>query len=389
MAKIGTLFARIWFANGKVRSRGGIMKTRVVIVPVLLIALALGLTSALSAAPQQKDKTKEQAKPQEKVFIPKEVKSVIQEGLAVRQGRQDIPVKISQSVYLPARENFHVVFFMNIKNSALGYAPATAVPAEPKPEKKGPQEAPAQEPAANLQASFNVFLQFNRFDETGETQVFREVYIPATMQVPAAGYEPEKEDLYSVGYPLPFGHYLLAAALTSLDLQKIGVSYHEFTIPDPAQFTKTLDTSPIFFVKQMEQMEAPEQRTVFHKGAFTYSVLKIVPNLENVFNPGENLDIFFFIFGAQPNPSQQYEIEINFEVKQGEQTSLKWAGQTYNSPLISQPLPMKQTVKIKKGDEPERTELRDLPAGTYSLVVNILDKVSQNSGVKTVDITVQ
>jgi hypothetical protein len=136
-------------------------------------------------------------------------------------------------------------------------------------------------------------------------------------------------------------------------------------------------------------MEAAEQRTAFHKGAFTYSILKIVPNLEKVFKPGENLDIFFFIFGAQPNPSQQYEIEINFEVKQGEQSALKWAGQTYNSPLISQPLPMKQTVKIKKGDEPERTEQRDLPAGNYTLIVTILDKVSQNTGVKTVDISVQ
>jgi hypothetical protein len=249
---------------------------------------------------------------------------------------------------------------MNIKNSALGFAPVTA---EPQPEKKGPQEA-VQEAAENLKASFNVFLQFNRLDDTGGSQLFREVYAPAAIEVPAAGFEAEKEDLYSVGYPLPFGRYLLAAAVTSLDLQKIGIAYHEFTIPDPSQFSKSLDTSPIFFVKQMDQMEAAEQRTVFHKDVFTYSVLKIVPNLEKTFKPGENLDIFFFIFGAQPNSSQQYEIEINFEVKQGDQSSIKWASQTYNSPLISQPLPMKQTVKIKKGDEPERTEQRDLPAGS-------------------------
>jgi hypothetical protein len=50
---------------------------------------------------------------------------------------------------------------------------------------------------------------------------------------------------------------------------------------------------------------------------------------------------------------------------------------------------MKQTVRIKKGDEPERTEQRDLPAGSYTLVINILDKVSQNTGIKTLDITVK
>jgi hypothetical protein len=376
-------------ADSKALSRGGIMKAKGIIVPVLLIALVLSLTASLSVAAQQKDKNKEQTKQQEKVFIPKEVKSAIQEGLADRQGRQDIPVKIFQSLYLPARENFQVVFLMNIKNSALGFAPATAVPAEAKTEKKGPQETPAQEAVEKLQAGFNVFLQFNRLNDAGEPEVFKEVYVPANIQVPAAEFDPEKEDVYSVGYPLPFGHYLLAAAVTSLDLQQMGIAYHELTIPDPSQFTKTLDTTPIFFVKQMDQMEAVEQRTVFHRGLFTYSVLKIVPNIEKVFQPGENLDIFFFIFGAQHNQSQQYDIEINFEIKQGEQSSIKWSPQTYNSPLISQPLPMKQTVRIKKGEEPERTEQRDLPAGSYTLVINILDKISQYTGVKTVELTVK
>jgi hypothetical protein len=372
-------------------SRGGIMKAKVFIVPVLLIALGLGLMTSLSPAAQQKDKDKkkEQAKQQEKVFIPKEAKSAIQEGLADRQGRQDIPVNIFQSLYLPARENFQVVFLMNIKNSALGFAPAAAVPAEPKAEKKGPQETPVQEAVEKLQASFNVFLQFNRLNESGEPEVFREVYVPAKIEVPAAGFDREKEDIYSVGYPLPFGHYLMAVAVASLDLQQMGVAYHEFTIPDPSQFSKALDTTSIFFVKQMDQMESVEQRTVFHRGLFTYSVLKIVPNIEKVFQPGENLDIFFFIFGAQANQSQQYDLEINFEIKQGETSAIKWSPQAYNSPLISQPLPMKQTVRIKKGTEPERIEQRDLPAGSYTLVINILDKISQNSGVKTVDLTVK
>jgi hypothetical protein len=378
-------------AKSDALSRGGIMKAKVFIVPVLLIALGLGLMTSLSPAAQQKDKDKkkEQAKQQEKVFIPKEAKSAIQEGLTDRQGRQDIPVNIFQSLYLPARENFQVVFLMNIKNSALGFAPATAVPAEPKAEKNGPQETPVQEAVEKLQASFNVFLQFNRLNESGEPEVFREVYVPAKIEVPAAGFDPEKEDIYSVGYPLPFGHYLMAVAVASLDLQQMGVAYHEFTIPDPSQFSKALDTTSIFFVKQMDQMESVEQRTVFHRGLFTYSVLKIVPNIEKVFQPGENLDIFFFIFGAQANQSQQYDLEINFEIKQGETSAIKWSPQTYNSPLISQPLPMKQTVRVKKGTEPERIEQRDLPAGSYTLVINILDKISQNTGVKTVDLTVK
>ncbi|MBP1767524.1 MAG: hypothetical protein H6P98_1639 [Candidatus Aminicenantes bacterium] len=359
------------------------MKAKGIIVPFILLAMGLSLVTGLSLAAQQKDKK------QDKIFIPKEVSSLIQDGLASRQGRQDIPVNIFRTLYLPAKENFQAIFLMNIKNSALGFAPAA--PAAPGTEagKNGPQETAAQEAGETLQAGFNVFLQFNRLDDSGEPSVFREVYVPATIQVPAAGFDPEKEDLYSVGYPLPFGHYLLALAVTSLDLKSVGIAYHEFTIPDPSQFSKTLDTTPVFFVKQMDQMEAVEQRTVFHRGMFTYSVLKVVPNIDNSFQLGENLDIFFYIFGAKPNSSQQYDIEINFEVKQGEQSSIKWSSQTYNSPLISQPLPMKQTVKIKKGDEPERIEQRDLPAGSYTLVISVLDKASQNSVVKTLDITVK
>jgi hypothetical protein len=382
-------FLHVFVADENALSRGGIMRAKGIIVPVLLIALVLGLTANLSATAQEKDKKKEQTKPAEKIFIPKEVKAIIQEGLTARKGRQDIPFEISQSLYLPARENFHIVFLMNLKNSDLGFAPVTAAPAEPKAEKKGPQQTPAPETPQNLQANFNVFLEFNKLDEAGVPTVFKEVYVPANIQVPAAGYDPEKVEIYSVGYPLPFGHYLLGVALTSLDLQKISTAYYEFTIPDPAQFLKNLDTTSVFFVKQLDQMEAVEQRANFHKGYFTYSVLKVVPNLEKVFAPGENLDIFFFIFGAQPNPSQQYDIEVNFEVKKGEESVLKWAAQTYTSPLISQPLPMKQTVKIKKGDEPEKIEQRDLPAGSYTLYINMLDKVSQNTGVKTVEVTVK
>jgi hypothetical protein len=358
------------------------MKAKGMIIPVLLLALGIGFMTGLSPAAQQKDKK------QEKIFIPKEVSALIQEGMSARQGRQDIPVTIFKTYYFPARENFQAVFLMNIKNSALGFVPAAA-PTGNEPIIKGPQETAAQATVEMLQAGFNVFLQFNRLDDAGQSSVFKEVYVPAAIQVPAAGFDPEKEDLYSVGYPLPFGRYLLALAVTSLDLKNVGIAYHEFTIPDPSQFSKALETTPIFFIKQMDQMESVEQRTIFHKGLFTYSVLKVIPNIDNVFQAGENLDIFFYIFGAKPNDSQQYDIEINFEVKQGEQSAIKWSQQTYNSPLISQPLPMKQTVRIKKGEEPERIEQRDLPAGNYTLSVSILDKVSQNSVVKTIDITVK
>jgi hypothetical protein len=365
------------------------MRIQKIIVPVLVIAIVFALSTGLSAG--QKDKGKQQAKqpPQEKVFIPKEIKAIMAEGMATKQGRQDIPVSVFYNLFLPAQQNFHDIFFFKIKNSALGFAPVTAAPpAPPAPPKKGPQVAATQETPQVLQANFNLFVQYNLIKEGGQPESVKEIYIPCAVQAPSAGFDQEAEDTYTFGYPMPAGHYLVAFAVTSLDLKKIGIAYYDFSVPDPSTFVKNLDTTPIFFVKEMDQMEAVETRTVLHRGFFTYSVLKVVPNLDKTFSAGQNLDIFFFIFGTQANPQGQSDIEVAFEVKKGEESAIRWAPQTYTNPLVSQPLPLKQTLNIKTGDQ-ERTETKDLPPGNYALSVKVTDKVSGKTTTKLVDFTMK
>ncbi len=365
------------------------MTAKKLIIPLIMTAIMACLfVPLLNAAAQRPQAKEKQAKTEERIFIPKEIKAILEEGLSTKQGRQDIPVNIFHNLFLPARENLHVIFFLKIKNSGLGFSPVGTSVA-PKTDKiSGPafQEAVAQEPA-QLQASFNVFLEFNRL-ENGEPKNFREVYVPSSAQLKSDAFDPEKEETYAIGYPLPPGRYLLALAVTSLDLQKIGTAYYEFALPDTATLTKELETTPVFFVKELEQMEAPETRTMVHQGYCTYSILKIVPNLDKVFSAGENLDIFYFIFGVQPNEEQKFDIEVNYEVKKGEEAAIRWTPQKYNSPLVSQPLPLKQTVQIKTGEE-VKTEQRDLAAGNYTLIIKIDDKVSGKSVSKTVDFEVK
>jgi len=365
------------------------MKAKNFYIPALLAGVLILLLVPTNAI-AQKDKPQKAAK-EEKVFIPKEIREVIQEGLASRQGRQDFPINIFHSLFLPAQQNFHAVFFLNIKNSALGYAAMGAVVPEKEKSKEQPESAPevsSGQEAGMLEAKFNVFLQFNRLEQDAEPQVFKEVYVPASIQVQEAGFDAEKEDIYTFGYPLPSGHYLLAMAVASLDLKQVGTAYYELTLPDASQFSKAIDTTPMFFLKSYEKIDAPETRTLIHKGYFTYSVLKIVPNIEKIFAAGENLDIFFYVFGAQQNEQQQCALDINFEVKKGEDYAIRWAPQTYNTPLISQPLPMKQTVIIKS-KAGEKTEERDLTPGKYTLVTTIKDGVSGNGVTKTLDFEVK
>lgn len=364
------------------------MKIKPPSTPWLLMAILLVFSSGLIAsADLQRQKNQPQPQKGTPIYIPNEVKSVMLQGMPERQARLDIPFTVTHNLFLPAQSGFHTVFFLKIKNGELGYHPAAAEKTEGKNEPK-PQETQAQ-PATGpqLQATFNVFLMFNVL-EGGQTKTLREVYIPCNIMVAQEGFDPEKEDYYTFGYPLPAGNYLLAVALTSLDLKKIGVQYYEFSLPDPASFTDTMETTPIFFVKSMERIEAPEMRPTLHKDYFTYSVLKIVPNVDRVFAVGENLDIFFFILGAQPTAEQKYNIETNYEVKQNDELAIRWAPGSYDSPLISQPLPLQQTVIIKKGEE-QRQETRDLPAGKYVLGIQVQDKVSGKTLTKTIDFEVR
>lgn len=364
------------------------MKIKPPFVPWLLVAILLVFSAGLFASPDlQRQKNQPQPQKGTPIYIPNEVKTVMLQGMPERQARLDIPFTVTHNIFLPAQSGFHTVFFLKIKNAELDYHPAVAEKKEAKNE-SNPQETQAQPSSeSQLQATFNVFLMFNIL-EAGQTKTLREVYIPCNIMVPQGALDPEKEDYYTFGYPLAAGNYLLAVAITSLDLKKIGLQYYEFSLPDPASFTDTMETTPIFFVKSMERIDAPEMRPTLHKDYFTYSVLKIFPNVERIFAVGENLDIFFFILGAQPAAEQKYNIETNYEVKQNDELAIRWAPGTYDSPLISQPLPLQQTVIIKKGEE-QRQETRDLPAGKYVLGIQIQDKVSGKTLSKTVDFEVR
>lgn len=343
------------------------------IVPVLLAGIIL----TCLAAPVAAQKEKEKAQPT-KVYIPKEVKDPMTAGMAARQARLDIPFEVFKTLYLPAQQAFYNVFFLKIKNADLGFVPAPAAVVDP--------AAPAAAP--KLKATLNMFMAFHKIEGGKPGALVKEVYVPVALEADQAGFDPAKEDWYTVGYPLMPGQYLASLAVCSQDLKKIGLQYVEFTLPDPKSFTSSMDMTPFFFMKEYKQVQAPETKAELHKGFFMYSVLQVTPNIENVFAVGEGLDMFFYLFGAQPKEGGKCDIEINFEVMQGDKSAIKYALGKFESPLVSQPLQLKQTLQIKKGEE-TRSETRDLVAGAYTLVLKITDKVSGLKMEKKIDFTVK
>ncbi len=350
-----------------------------------LLVLSLGLVFSLVASTEilaQEQEQEEQAPAP--IAIPDQVKSVLQQGMATKESRMDIPFTFVKNIFLPAQQNLHSIFFFKVKNSALGFAPPPGAA-----EQEEEQEVSSFETtAAQLQTQCHLFMIFNQID--GDFS--KDVYVPMNLQADGGTFDAEKEEIYSTGYPLPPGKYILSMAITSQNLEKIGTQYYEFTLPNPNGFTDALGTTPVFFVKKITRLAAPETVTMVHKDYFTYSVLQVETNLDHVFTAGDNLDVFLFIFGAQPDEQNRNDIVVNYEVKKGDEAIIKYAETAYDNPLISQPLPLKRTVLIRttKGEETkERKETRDLEPGTYSLDILIKDNLSGKTLTKTVEFSIQ
>jgi hypothetical protein len=372
------------------------MKAPKTIVVALVLVFALSFITGFSqAAPGQKQEPKKpEAKQPQREILPKEIKAAVQEGLVTRQGRQDIPVTIFKSLVFPVQGGMHMVLFFKAKNADLGYA--TPAPAAPPAKNQPAQPAPAP---GMLEARLGLAIELFQPDETGALKSVREYLLPVTLQTEANGYDANKEEWYTIGFPQPFGKYTLAMVLSpidpkkgTVDVKKLGIAYYDIVLPGPETYAGALETTPIFLVRSMESMPTYEQRPTVHKGLFTFSVLQIVPNIDNVVTAEDKgqIEAIFFILGAKPKeepaqmqslPTQQeskpqqpkYDIEVNFEVqKEDGSLAVRWQSQSFMNPLVDQTLPLKKTTKT--GD---KTEVKDLEPGKYNLVLKILDKVSQ------------
>jgi len=367
------------------------MKIRNLITPVFALGFILSLLLLPCLAAQEK-KQEEKAQESKPVFIPQEVKSVFEEGIKTRQARLDIPFTIIKHLFLPAQENMHSIFLFKVKNVDLGFYPIAPIPESPekKEQKEEVKEAPPESEIipAKLQSNSRIFLQFNKLKGNEPGKMIKEIYIPVNFQVESSSYEPDKEELYTTAYPLPPGNYIISMAITSLNYEKIGTQYFEFSLPNPFSFTDSLDTTPLFFVQNVKRVDSAELQPEIHKDFFTWSILQIEANFERILSSRELFELFFYIFGVQASKDGKYNIEVNYEVLKGEEKAIRFAPGIYDLPLVSQSLRLKQTLTIKS-EEGERKETRDLEPGRYTLSIKITDKISGKSVTKTMDFEVK
>jgi len=113
-----------------------------------------------------------------------------------------------------------------------------------------------------------------------------------------------------------------------------------------------------------------------------------VPNIDRVFAPTDSLDIFYTILGAKQTADGKNSIEVVYEVDKGAEPAIKYQAAMQEAPLVSQPLPLKQTVQIKTGDQ-VKTDVRDLAAGPYTLKLKITDMLTKTDKDPGISITKQ
>jgi hypothetical protein len=341
---------------------GGKMRASRTIVPALALFAILGiLAGSVQAAPAQQKK--QEPKPAAKASMPKEIEAVIQEGLAARQGRQDMPFSLVKTLVLPAQaNNLYPIFFFKAKNGDLGYAPSLTG-------------------SGAMETTFNVFFEFFQPDATGALKSRFGGKTQAALSTDGTGYAPEKEDWYSFGMTLPAGKYTMALVLGTPDMKKLSVAYSELALPGPDAYETTLWPTDPIIIMAMDQVD-PDQRPTIHRGYFTWGAAKVVHNAAYEIGVGENLEILFFVLGAAAKdpaaPRPALDLEVNYEVQSLDgKPVIKWTPQSYELYLVNQPLPLFQTIqKLDEKGTVLSEEKKPLVAGSYNLAITVTDKVS-------------
>ncbi len=306
---------------------------KLIIIPILTFALLLPIYS-------QKGK-------EEKIIkIPEEVSQIMALNIAERKSRIDIPVEFKDYLFYPGSlENVFVAFIFKIKNESIF----------------------SSELQGKMVGELDTFLRFYSTDEKGmPKKVVKEVYLPLKEVVEKENYNPEASHYYSIIQTILPGKYILSYSLATPDLKKISVDYADITIPDIIKVEK-LETTPLFFLKPLKILDAPQTSAIIQKDSFTYGRIQIEPYFKNKFRGNENIELFYFILGASTSSRGTYDFEINYKLKKGEEEKIKFASQVLENqraPIISHPMP------IFSSDE-------KLELGDYTLQIFIKDK---NSG---------
>jgi len=112
----------------------------------------------------------------------------------------------------------------------------------------------------------------------------------------------------------------------------------------------------------ISQKESPPQRDAL-QDTLPLGPIAFKADLDSSFSPEEQMELFYFVTGYGVDPAtNRPSFTIRYIIKQDNQAILQLPDRTTSSPSISQPFPL---------------NLLQLPAGEYTLEINLTDNLTQ------------
>jgi len=290
--------------------------------------------------------------------IPEKILKLLDGGLAKRKGRQDIFLFVAGHSVLPGEQNeMFGAFNIKVKSGDLD------------PSKVG---------SGRLEAYLSVFARFHPLTAGAPEAAIRELRFPGYFYMGEDQFDPKREDLYCYGYSLPPGGYVMALAVATKDLKRIGVTYYEFVLPE-ASGTTGLDLTSVVIAKDIQSSPAMGPRPYLSLGSYKYPGREIHPNVDGMIGGGESLKIIFGVLGAKRTAQKKVSLEVSYEIRQEDKSILSFPKAAVTAPLVEASLPLKTKGSGKAAASVE------LPSGNYTLVIRILDKLSNKAAENKID----
>ncbi len=141
------------------------MKLKSLNIIVLIFGLIIGTLSISNLNAQVQDPS-QVVEELAREFIPTEILSILKSGLDTRTPNTGIPFDIFKSLYLPAQQNMHGIFFFKCKNADLDFQ-GVGQPTAGEEEVSAFESTPTQLISRN-----NLYLYFKQLNGDYEKQIY-------------------------------------------------------------------------------------------------------------------------------------------------------------------------------------------------------------------------
>lgn len=168
---------------------------------------------------------------------------------------------------------------------------------------------------------------------------------------------------------------------------KIGILHKTLTVPD---FTKAeLQTSTVILAQSIEPLQTQIKPEEQQENPYVFGPMKIVPSQDGKFAKSGELNVVFWIYGAEDagNGKPDVQVEYNFYQKMGDME--KYFNKTAPQALNAQTLPPE--FNAAAGHQLPGSlavPLASFPAGDYRLEIKVTDKKSGKMTTQSVTFSV-